>query len=176
MKVLVYLSLVVLVIINFAGCKSGEEIIRFKPYKPKDYITKEIKVCEVKERLYPILDSIIIKAEECPMYQNLKMKTAFSFWISPGDTLTISVVYSPKFENHAEWTDAIFYYGGYDFYCDGFADSFLKDTGRTTTISCIDPKKYQFEMHFRGDMDMYWTYSYENDQIVNIGYGHCLEK
>ena len=45
----------------------------------KDYITKEIKVYEVKECLYPILDSIITKTEGCPMYQGLKNKIAFSF-------------------------------------------------------------------------------------------------
>lgn len=69
MKVLIYLLLAILVIINFSRCKSGEEIIRFKPYKPKDYITKEIKVCEVKERLYKILDSIMIQNPVC---RNLK--------------------------------------------------------------------------------------------------------
>ena len=53
MKVLVYFSFVMLLILLFVRCRSSEEIVKFKPYKAKDYITKEIKVYEVKECLYP---------------------------------------------------------------------------------------------------------------------------
>ena len=43
MKVLVYFSFVMLLILLFVRCRSSEEIVKFKPYKAKDYITKEIK-------------------------------------------------------------------------------------------------------------------------------------
>lgn len=55
------------------GCKSSE-IVKFKPYRPKDYTTKELEIYLVNERLYPILDSVILKSEECPMYQVLKKR------------------------------------------------------------------------------------------------------
>lgn len=113
MKVLVYFSFVMLLILLFVRCRSSEEIVKFKPYKAKDYITKEIKVYEVKECLYPILDSIITKTEGCPMYQGLKNKIAFSFDILSDSTeFSIGVEYLPRFKNHARYTDAIFYYKG----------------------------------------------------------------
>lgn len=178
MKVLVYFSFVMLLILLFVRCRSSEEIVKFKPYKAKDYITKEIKVYEVKECLYPILDSIITKTEGCPMYQGLKNKIAFSFDILSDSTeFSIGVEYLPRFKNHARYTDAIFYYKGYDFYCgETFLDYFFKKTDRTIFINCIDSKKFQFEMHFRGDMDMFWWYNYINGQIINTTYGYCSEE
>lgn len=196
----VYLSLTILSIVILVGCMSSEElalkkyyrcksvkeiekdgctetIITFRNYKRKDYINKEIEIYEAKEWLYPILDSIIVKTEECPMYQGLKSKIAFSFYISP-DSIGFSITadYAPQFLNHAKWTDAIFYYKRYDFYCgEIFSDSFFRKTGEKRSITCIAPEKYQFELHFRGDQDMFWTYEYKNGQVTNIGYGYCCK-
>lgn len=63
----------------FWGCHSYVEVVNIKPYiyKADDYITKELNVYEPEESLYPILDSIIIKTEECPEYQNRKEKVFF---------------------------------------------------------------------------------------------------
>lgn len=65
----------------FWGCHSYVKVVNISPYnyKPKDYITKELNVYEPRESLYPILDSIIIKTEECPEYQNRKEKVFFLF-------------------------------------------------------------------------------------------------
>lgn len=179
MKILVHFSFAMLLILLFVRCRSSEEYVKFKPYKAKDYITKEINVYEVKECLYPILDSIIIKTEECPMYQGLKVKMAFLYAIG-SDSITnfgISSVYLSKYINHAEWTDAMFCYGGYDFYYGGdYYESFFKKTHKTITISCISPKKYQYELHNMGDSEMEWHYAYEDGHITNVAYGHCYEK
>lgn len=174
----VFISLAVL-----TGCKSQSEYVYFKPYKPKDYITKTVEIYEVKELLYPILDSLILKAEACPMYQGLKNKIAFGMGIYvdcdsiPSTKLAIDVVWAPKYRNHSEWTQAIFYYKDYDFYLSRyFSDEFLIKTGRFISIPCIDPKKYQHWFHSRGDKDMYWWYEYENGQLVNLCYGYCNEE
>ena len=42
MKVLVYFSFVMLLILLFVRCRSSEEIVKFIPYKAKDFITKVI--------------------------------------------------------------------------------------------------------------------------------------
>lgn len=54
------------------GCNSYETIVKFKPYKEKDYITKRLDIYEVDTILFPVLDSIILKAESRPEYQELK--------------------------------------------------------------------------------------------------------
>ena len=119
MKVLVCFSLVMLSLLLFVRCKSSEEVVKFKPYKFKDYVTKEIEVYEARECLYPLLDSIIMKTKECPMYQGLKIKMAFIYgvWSDSITQFGISAVYLSKYINHAKWTDAVFYYGGYKNIC-----------------------------------------------------------
>jgi hypothetical protein len=79
----------------FVRCKSSEEVVKFKPYKFKDYVTKEIEVYEARECLYPLLDSIIMKTKECPMYQGLKIKMAFIYgvWSDSITQFGISAVY-----------------------------------------------------------------------------------
>lgn len=132
-----------------------------------------------KKWLYPILDSIIVKTGECPMYQDLKVKMAFScsIWNDSVTHFGIVADYLPKYINHAEWTDAIFYYRGYDFYYGGdFQETFFIKTDKTISIICIAPKKYQYEMHNRGDSDMEWQYDYINGQIINTAYGYCSEE
>ena len=75
-------TLVLFAISLFIGCRSGDvTVIKFKPYKEKDYITKELNVYEIDKLWYPILDSIITKAEECSEYQELKDEIAFSFGV-----------------------------------------------------------------------------------------------
>ncbi len=186
MKSLVFL----LIILGFSllfGCKSyKEEFIKFRPYKIKDFITKDLEIYKASESLYPVLDSIIMKTEQCPMYHGLKEKIAFNFSvhkgyisgtdeISPYPYLMISVVYAPKFENHAKWTDAIFYYKGYDFYFKGkYLNALFAKTGEIISIPCIDPKKYQIDMPFEGG-EMYWWYEYRNDSLINTSYGYCIE-
>lgn len=190
MKTLTYL-LVILGFTLFWGCKSSEmEYVKFRPYKARDYILKNLEIYRVSERLYPILDSIIIKTEECPMYQGRKQeKIAFSFTVYPPDgevsdttlmspylQMLICAVYIPKFWNHALWTSAIFYYKDYEFYFDGaFFDTLLKKTNEFVSIRCIDPKKYQSDCHFRGDIDMCWWYELRNDSIINSSYGVCTD-
>lgn len=52
-----------------------------KLYDFEDYINKEIKVYEVKEWLYPILDSVIMKTEEVLACQKFENEITFSFEI-----------------------------------------------------------------------------------------------
>jgi len=152
------------------GCNSYETTVKFKPYKEKDYVTKILNIYEVDKMLFPVLDSIISKAEKYPNYQGLKNKIAFSFSIradyisgtkelSPNPYILISVIYGSRFYNYGEWTQGVFYYKGYNFYIGIIKyDIVLHKTGRSTTISCIDPRKYQFTFHNRGDEDLYWWY------------------
>ena len=79
MKVLVCFSLVMLSLLLFVRCKSSEEVVKFKPYKFKDYVTKEIEVYEARECSirYWIYNN---ETKECPMYQGLKIKIGFYLW------------------------------------------------------------------------------------------------
>lgn len=161
------------------GCNSYESIIKFKPYKEKDYITKRLDIYEADKILFPVLDSIILRAERWSEYQELKTKIAFSFntckdyisgteKLSPNPYILIGVIYNPRFYNYGEWTQGIFNYKGYNFYVDTIEyNILLHKTGRSTTISCIAPQKYQFEFHHRGDKDLYWWYEYRDEQIFN---------
>ena len=75
------LLLTLLFAIFFVGCKSYEEVNNLKLYDFEDYINKEIKVYEVKEWLYPILDSVIMKTEEVLACQKFENEITFSFEI-----------------------------------------------------------------------------------------------
>lgn len=57
-----------------------------------------------------------------------------------------------------------------------FMSLFFKKTHKTTTITCIIPKKYQYELHNMGDFEMEWQYAYRDGCITNVVYGHCNEK
>lgn len=106
------------VVFLFMGCHSYVEVVKYKSYKAKDYITKKLKVYEPKELLYPIMDSIIVKATECPEYQNRNEKLTFFVSVNKGNCfgpeeeqdnplLCITVnYYSSRFSNH-RWTEEI---------------------------------------------------------------------
>lgn len=189
MKKGVIYTLVLFVIFLFIGCRSRDvTIIKFKPYKEKDYITKELNVYEVDKLWYPILDSIITKAEECSEYQELKDKIAFSFGVY-GEMMSyseelegyaklaspevyISVLY-PKFYN-LDRSVGVFYYQGYNYYITNlYDDTYFKKTSEVVIVRYIDPEKWQSAIHDRGDRDMYWWYGYKNESLVNIQYGRC---
>lgn len=167
------------------GCHSYVEVVKLKPYKAKDFIIKELDVYEPEEQLFPVLDSIIIKAEECPEYQNRKEKLTFSISFDKGSflgpeeeqnnpLLGISVRYYLARLSNYRWTEGVFNYKGYDFYVNGVSVGILlKKTDKTFSIECIDPEKYQFDILYRGDRDMYWWYRYKHGKLVNIQYGYC---
>lgn len=88
--------------------------------------------------------------------------------LSPNPYILIGVIYNPRFYNYGKWTQGIFNYKGYNFYVDTIEYGILlHKTGRSTTISCIAPQKYQFEFHHRGNKDLYWWYEYRDGQIFN---------
>ena len=173
------------VVFLFMGCHSYVEVVKYKSYKAKDYITKKLKVYEPKELLYPIMDSIIVKATECPEYQNRNEKLTFFVSVNKGNCfgpeeeqdnpllcLTVNY-YSSRFSNH-RWTEGIVYYKEYIFYIDEQSvNIFFKETGQTVSILCISPEKYQYDVFNRGDRDMFWWYRYKHGQFVNLQYGHC---
>ena len=179
-----YLSIIFMSIL-FAGCYSHAEIVKFKPHKDTDYINKELEVYEPKEILYAILDSIITKAEECPEYQGRKQKITFSFSIERKSILEskeeytyphlcISVRYYISSLCDYRWTEGMFDYKGYEFYVNShFDNAFLKKTGQTTSVACIDPEKYQSDALYRGDRDMYWWYQYKHETLLNTQHGYC---
>lgn len=180
-----YLLLITFVSFLFMGCHSYVEVVKIKPYKAKDYITKTLNIYEPKESLFPILDSIIIKAEECPEYQNRKEKISFFFSVSNGNTsgleeewnnpiVDISINYYVSRLTNYRWTEGLFYYKGYNFYVNEMSvDILIKKTNKTISISCIAPEKYQFDAFYRGDRDMYWVYRYKQGTLVNEQYGYC---
>jgi len=103
MKVLVYFSFVMLLILLFVRCRSSEEIVKFKPYTAKYYMTKEIKVYEVKEWLYPILDSVVMKTEETLICQRFEYNAitnncadAVKTIIKKGTGVSLPMGLSPK--------------------------------------------------------------------------------
>lgn len=182
------LLLVIFVSSLFVGCRSyTEKIVPIKlpNYKPKDYVTKSLSVYEPEESLFPILDSIIIKTEECPDYQNRKEKVFFYFTIENGDPfgdeperndprVGIFVNYYPfRFSNFC-FTEGVFPYKGYDFYVEKKSvDILLKESDKKVSIRCVSPEKFHFDPLYRGDRDMYWWYRYENGLLINIQYGYC---
>ena len=86
MKKFVYLLLILLSTVMFARCMSSEKSVKFKHYKTRDYISKEIRVYEVKEWLHPTLDSILVETEECLEGKGYKDKVVFTFNIIGGLT------------------------------------------------------------------------------------------
>lgn len=80
MKVLICFSLVMLSLLLFVRCKSSEEVVKFRPYKVKDYMTKEIEVYEARECLYPLLDSIIMKNKGVSYVSGTQNKNGFYLW------------------------------------------------------------------------------------------------
>lgn len=165
MKKVIYLSLVILSTVILTGCKSSEKTLKLQPYKAKDYISKEIKIYEVKEWLYPTLDSIIIETKEYLEDKKFKDQAVFTFNIigelsSLGKFADFSVegFYSSESINHAVVTEAIFYYKGYSFYCGKiFLDLFFNKTNKTISLTCIDPKKFRYETYLENTIGA-WLY------------------
>lgn len=184
-KILGFLSIVFVSFLLMGCCSYRVEVLKTKPYKAKDYITKVLCVYEPEESLYPIMDSIIIKSEECPEYQNRREKVSFFFSIEKGDTfgpeqewsnplIGISVNYYVFRISNFRSTEGVFVYKGYNFYVNTISDNvLLKKTDKTISITCIAPEKYQFEAFYRGDRDMFWWYRYKRGALVNIQYGCC---
>lgn len=184
---LLHFLLMVFVLSLFMGCHSYVEVMTIKPYnyKPKDYITKVLSVYEPKESLFPVLDSIIMKTEECPEYQNRKEKVFFYFSINDGNTsgaeqewnnplVRISVNYYVFRLSDFRWVEGLFHYRGYDFYVnERFVDILLKKTDQMFPIRCVSPEKFRFDPLYRGDGDMYWCYRYKHGMLKNTQYGRC---
>ena len=131
-----YPLLITFVSFLLMGCHSYVEVVKIKPYKTKDYITKTLNIYEPEELLFPVLDSIIIKAEECPEYQNRKEKVFFFFSIRNGDTygpeeewgnplVGISVNYYVFRISNFRSVKGVFYYKGYDFYINSISTDIL---------------------------------------------------
>ena len=166
MRKFVYLLLILLSTVMFARCMSSEKSVKFKPYKTRDYIRKEIRVYEVKEWLHPTLDSILVETEECLEGKGYKDKVVFTFNIvgeltSSGKFADFAVegFYSSESINHAIETEAVFYYKGYTFYCGGtFLDLFFRETSKTITLTCIDPEKFRHRVDFENTTLMEWLY------------------
>lgn len=164
MKTFVSFTLLLVATMLFAGCKLSKKITTLQPYKDKELITKQIKVYEVKEWLYPILDSVILETEECGKYQKVKNKIAYSFQLGFGcdpNLVEFGIMLEPfpEYINHALWTEAIFYYKGYKFYCGHvFLDFFFKKTDKVISIICIDPEKYRYDIYNKSKSEMEWVH------------------
>lgn len=181
--------LVILVSSLFMGCRSyyTEEYvpIQIYRYKTKDYITKVLEVYEPEKLLFPVLDSIIIKTEECPEYQNRKEKIFFYFCIKNGNfagngydcndpKIGIFANYYYFYLSDFTSVEGLFHYNGYDFYIEEKeVDILLKKTEQTISIRCVAPEKYHFDPLYRGDADMYWWYRYKHGTLINTQYGYC---
>lgn len=167
MKMEFKLLLTLLFAIFFVGCKSYEEVNNLKLYDFEDYINKEIKVYEIKEWLYPILDSVIMKTEEVLACQKFENEITFSFEIDFNGSmnsvdLVISVEDSLDSFNHALWADAVFYYKEYKFYCGRtFLDSFFKKADKSISLTCVNPKKYRWDIPRRSEHKLEWFYCIE---------------
>ena len=153
MKMEFKLLLTLLFAIFFVGCKSYEEVNNLKLYDFEDYINKEIKVYEVKEWLYPILDSVIMKTEEVLACQKFENEITFSFEIDfNGSMNSVDLV----------WADAVFYYKEYKFYCGRtFLDSFFKKADKSISLTCVNPKKYRWDIPRRSEHKLEWFYCIE---------------
>ena len=76
--------------------------------------------------------------------------------------LVISVEDSLDSFNHALWTDAIFYYKEYKFYCGRtFLDSFFKKADKSISLTCVNPKKYRWDIPRRSEHKLEWFYCIE---------------
>ena len=80
MKVLVCFSLVMLSLLLFVRCKSSEEVVKFKPYKFKDYVTKEIEVYEARECLYPAIGFYNNENKGVSYVSGTQNKNGFYLW------------------------------------------------------------------------------------------------
>lgn len=145
----------------FAGCKSGRQ----RDITAEECTVKKIEVYEVKEWLYPILDSVIKEAKDSSIYEISKKNVEFSFDI--GFNCSIEYVdlaiclrdsmYSYK---NAKWTDAIFYYKGYEFYCGNvFLDYFFYRTNNTVSLRCKDSKYPRLDTVENNVPNLEWFYS-----------------
>lgn len=115
-----YYIIIIILSLALNACSTYGTHLKFKPYKEKDYITKTLDIYEIDEILYPVLDTLILRAEGWPEYQGLKTKFAFSFHTgslyipgtrepSPNPHVLISVI-MPRIYNFARWTQGVFYY------------------------------------------------------------------
>ena len=160
------LLLTLLFAIFFVGCKSYEEVNNLKLYDFEDYINKEIKVYEVKEWLYPILDSVIMKTEEVLACQKFENEITFSFEIDFNGSmnsvdLVISVEDSLDSFNHADG-DAM--QTEVNEAADNLLNAMLNlryKADKSISLTCVNPKKYRWDIPRRSEHKLEWFYCIE---------------
>lgn len=163
----VNLLFILLSVTFFVGCKFCKECDSLNLYEDENYLVKEVEVYEVKEWLYPILDSVIMQTEKAIICQRFANEITFIFEIEFNGSvnsvdLVISVEDSIDSFDRAIWTDAVFFYEGYKFYCGRtFLDSFFKKNSATIYFTCISPKKYQWNISERSGEKLEWFYCIE---------------
>ena len=100
----------------------------------------------------------------CQKFEN---EITFSFEIDFNGSmnsvdLVISVEDSLDSFNHALWADAVFYYKEYKFYCGRtFLDSFFKKADKSISLTCVNPKKYRWDIPRRSEHKLEWFYCIE---------------
>ena len=108
-----------------------------------------------------------MKTEEVLACQKFENEITFSFEIDFNGSmnsvdLVIRVEDSLDSFNHALWADAVFYYKEYKFYCGRtFLDSFFKKADKSISLTCVNPKKYRWDIPRRSEHKLEWFYCIE---------------
>lgn len=174
-------TLIVLLSVVLWGCKASDDtLVKCKSYNEKDLKKQTLYVYEVDKVLFPVLDSVIMKAKERPEYKKSKVKTTFLFStyagisatgeIHPNPYVLINILNKPRFYIYGGCL-GVFSYKKYNFYiADLTYDVLVYKTRHTKTVSYIDPEKYDSEPLDIIDKDLDWWYEYKDGEMINRSY------
>jgi len=167
-----------LVIIMLAGCtgRNANEVRPLYQNNPSsDLIYADLQLCEIKENVHPVLDTIISRVIDCPNFKNKPISFVFTSYIDSLQRTLISI------ENNTEISDfdysicdGVFYYKGYQFAYIGNKDNLIKEIKEKVyyikrgNLHEIHNEKGEF---FHSS----WNYLMEDETFKCISYTDCGE-
>ena len=148
-----------------------DEVVPIR-FSSEDIIIVELELYEVKNELYPMLDSIVESVSKCHKYTENKIEFLFSVYEENGITrVSIGNIDSTK-PNYSFYR-GVFYYKDYLFgYTGEFIDAFFEKTKQKEQHKYIDPEKQRL-LSGPDDRWSYWSFIYENENLKCISLVNC---
>ena len=176
---------ILLFFFGLVGCKNSEDrivnsedrIVLTLHYSKEDLIEVNLPLLEVKEKLHPILDSLIVSINNCERYQNLPL--GFVFYTqqdSASERLLLHIENVSKLQEvNYKIYDGIFYYKGYQFSLSGviIPDLFRELDQKVKLFSIKEEKLLNMYDEYGEFFYSMWVYVYDKSNFECIGYSRC---
>ncbi len=169
MKYTILIILTLLLLIRCGNQRKGVEVIH--EYTAKDSIEIELKLFDMQEGLYSLLDTIIASVIKCPDFDSKNNEFVLSLFLDENNQLQLFIEYG-NIENF-DYTKCagVVYYGEFQFNIAGnLVESYFKESSKTIVLQCINPENLTIDID---DSGFRWQFIEENGDLKCISYVSC---